>query len=171
MVPDRALDHRIRRHHGEVVAFCERRAAGRGEELAQETWLRLVQAAPDLPDEDRFRAYAFTVAKRVLVDHHRRRAARPRLTLVDTQPEGTDSAATDGLLAAADVARVVEAALADAKPEIVEVFHARVHHDVPFKTLAERQGVSINTALGRMHRAVLRIRRALSEAGLLEDPP
>jgi len=163
-------DDPYRRHHPAVVAFCERRAPGRGEELAQETWLRMVRAAPQLADDDAFRAYAFTTARRVIIDHHRRRLARPQLALVaDTPEDRVDDTPHDDAVAS-QIAEHVDRAMADATPEILEVFHARIHNDVPFKELARRQGVSINTALGRMHRAVLRIRRALSEADLLDEP-
>lgn len=161
-------DDPYRRHHHAVVAFCERRAPGRGEELAQETWLRMVRAAPDCPDDASFRAYAFTTARRVLVDHHRRRLARPTLTLVQDTPEDRVDVTPHDDAVASQLAEVIDRALADAKPEILEVFHARIHDDISFKELAARQGVSINTALGRMHRAVLRVRRALTEAGLLD---
>lgn len=163
-------DDPYRRHHPAVVAFCERRAPGRGEELAQETWLRMVRAAPDCADDASFRAYAFTTARRVIIDHHRRRLARPPLHLVEDAPEDRVDATPHDDAVAAEVAAAIDRAMAEARPEIVEVFHARIHHDTPFQELARRQGVSINTALGRMHRAVLRVRKALSEAGLLDGP-
>lgn len=159
----------LRRCHADLVAYCERRVPGAGEELAQDTWARLLHAAPALPDDDAVRAYAFTVARRVIVDHHRRRLARPRLTLVVDPPDATDALTPEHDARAHDLARLVDAALADASPEIVAVFHARLHHDTPFAELAAHQGVSINTALGRMHRAVLRIRRALRDAGIVPD--
>ena len=52
------------------------------------------------------------------------------------------------------------------KPEMAEVFRLRTTDDVPFKDIAERQGCSINTALGRMHRATRKIADALEAEGL-----
>jgi DNA-directed RNA polymerase specialized sigma24 family protein len=66
------------------------------------------------------------------------------------------------------VAEVVERELQDMKPEIAEVFRWRAEDDVPFKEIAERHGCSINTALGRMHRATLKVAAALRAAGLWE---
>lgn len=168
MSPMTALERRIDRHQDELLGFLRRRAPDAAEELAQEVWLRVARAAPDCDDDARFRAYAFTVARRLLVDHHRRRAAR--ITLVglegglDQVPGPGDP---EGSLRAADLLATVDEALSALKPEIAEVFRLRMTEDVSFQQIAARQATGLNTALGRMHRATKAIARALAERGLL----
>lgn len=173
MKPLPTLDARIRRYDTELRSFLERRAPGDGEELAQEVWLRLARALPHCPTDEAFRAYAYTTARRLLVDHHRRRAARVALVPLAGGEDPRAPDATDGPARAADVLAVVERTLATLKPEVAEVFRVRTSSDVSFREIALRQGVPLNTALGRMHQASQRIRAALAEAGLLptEEQP
>jgi len=166
------LERRIASLQPELLGFLRRRDPAAADEVAQEVWLRLVQAAPDLTSDAAFRAYCFTVARRVLIDHHRRRRARVRLVAVDDL-ERTASAgpAPDAELHAAAVREVVERELGSMKPEIAEVFRERTGGTATFREIAERQGVPLNTALGRMHRATHRIAAALRERGLIGDDP
>lgn len=163
------LDRRIAQFHGELVGFLRRRVAGDPEEAAQEVWLRVARADADFPNDAAFRGYFYTVARRLVVDLHRRRKARVRLVELDDVTENrsvSGSHAPDGRLQAEEIHRVVEATLAGLKPEIAQVFQWRFQQDVPFKEIAERQGCSINTALGRMHRATKKLAAALEAAGL-----
>lgn len=168
------IEARIGRHQAGILAFLRRRCPGHAEELAQEVWLRVARADPDCPTDAAFRAYAFATARRLLIDHHRRRAARVRLVPLDgaTGPIRTSPDRPDHHAHAAEVLAVVEATLDGMKPELAQVFRWRTTEDAPFKELARRQDCSINTALGRMHQATKTIRAALTEAGLLDgDTP
>jgi len=165
------LQDHIQRHRDEVLAFVKRRAPRDAEELAQETWLRIARRRPVCPDEASFRGYVFTVARRVLIDHYRRSAARPQLVPLDTAETSPQHAHPgdhpDARRDMADVLTVVEGTLKQMKPELAEVFRWRTTQDLTFKEIARRQGVSVNTALGRMHQAVKKLHRALSAQGLV----
>lgn len=163
------LDARIGRHHAELVAFLARRAPLDAEELAQETWLRVARAAPDCADDRTFRAYAYTVARRLLVDHHRRRRARVSLVPLEGGLDPSGGHGPDDALAAGQALAVVEEALAAMGSDTAEVFRLRVTGDLSFKEIAGQQGVPLNTALGRMHNATRKIRAALVAAGLLTE--
>lgn len=58
-----------------------------------------------------------------------------------------------------DLTRLMEH-LPEAQREMV---HLRYYKNLSFKEIAEMQGVSINTALGRMHYAILNMRRMAKE--------
>ena len=164
-----SLDARIQRNHQRLVAFLARRVGPEAEEIAQETWLRVSRAMPDFADEAAFRGYAFTVARRLLVDHYRRRKVRSIVVPIDTSVERHAGAADpQSELTAQRIAAEVSRVLAGMKPEVAEVFHLRTTTDASFKAIAERQGVSLNTALGRHHNATKQIRRALGAAGLID---
>lgn len=168
------LDARIASHHDELVAFLRRRTSADPESLAQEVWLRIHRAGPELADESAFRAYMFTVARRLVIDAHRRRAARIQLVAVDgvTLERFAGAALSPDLhVEAGEVLAVVLAELDAMSPEMAEVFRWRVLDDVPFKEIARRQGCPVNTALARMHRATKKLASALSEAGLAGDQP
>lgn len=171
VVPSTELDARIRRVHPALLGFLLRRCPGEAEELAQEVWLRVTRVDPACPTDAAFKAYAFTTARRVLVDAHRRRRARVHLVALDGGPEATAPpfAAPDARAHADDVLAVVDATLAAMKPELAEVFRWRTSSDLSFAQIAQRQQVSVNTALGRMHQAVNKLHAALDAAGLLPE--
>lgn len=158
-----APDPRIAALADELLGFLRRRAPAEADELAQETWLRLTAAAPDT-DADGFRAYAFTVARRLLIDRYRQRSRRGPLVPL----EGGLAATTDphGDAVAAQTLALVEASLSAMKPEVAEVFRLRTTTGLSFKDIAARQGCSLNTALGRHHHATKVLARALRDAGL-----
>ena len=58
-----------------------------------------------------------------------------------------------------DVRRLVEH-LPENQREVLEM---RYYQDLSFKEIAEKTGVSINTALGRMRYAILNLRRMAEE--------
>jgi RNA polymerase sigma-70 factor (ECF subfamily) len=166
------LEMSIRALQGELSSFLRRKNKDRAEELTQEVWLRVTRARPEGMPFAEFRAYAYTVARRVLVDEYRRRSARVTLRLVEEAPDGTASSGNPQEHAqAAQMFEVVEAALAQLQPEVVEVFRLRTTTGLAFREIAERQGVPLNTALGRMHRAVKAIRASLQREGMWEEGP
>lgn len=166
-----ALPARIERQRADLVAFLRRRAPDHAEELAQDVWLRVARAKVDFATEEAFRAYVYTVARRLLIDHYRKQVRSPRLVPLDGPEQGRTALDPEGIARAADVHAVVDEALATMKPEIAEVFRWRAVEDVPFAEIARRQGTPLNTALGRMHKATRRLADALVAAGLLVRSP
>lgn len=163
------LDRRIESLSPELLAFLSRRAS-EPEELMQEVWLKVARANPDCADDASFRAYVFAVARRQVIDSYRRRQARVSLVALEsTHREPIASGGPDRLVEAKGMLAVVEEALASLQPEIAQVFRWRTSHTLSFKEIAARQGVPLNTALGRHHRAVKAIGSALAEAGLVPE--
>jgi RNA polymerase sigma-70 factor (ECF subfamily) len=165
------VEDRFARHREALVGFLKRRTSPQAaEELAQEVWVRVVRATPDCEDEDHFRAFMYTIARRLLIDHHRRFVRRP--VVVSLEDAGVRVLRNpwnpEHQLRADQVLAAVNAELAAMKPELAEVFRLRMTRDVSFREIADRQQVSLNTALGRMHQATRRIAAALRKAGLTD---
>lgn len=168
--PSPLLESRIARYRPELVAFIARRVRQDAEELAQEVWLRIARANPSFPDDASFRAYAYTVARRLIVDHHRKRKRTLQVVPIDDVVREPAAPSDPGQMVQADqVLAVVRRELAAMKPELAEVFRLRTTTGLSFKQIADRQGCSLNTALGRHHQATRRMARALREAGLTEE--
>ena len=73
-------------HKGEVYAFLVRRLGrDRADDAFQETFLRALRAYPKLRHADHLRAWAFTIASRIVIDEHRR--SRPTAELPDLAAE------------------------------------------------------------------------------------
>jgi len=158
------LDLRISVLEREILGFLRRRIGEDAEEVAQDVWVKITTANPDCADDASFRAYVYVVARRLLIDRYRRK----RLDLVPLDRGEEPGVAPDAhsRLAAEQMAAVVQRTLGQMKPEVAEVFWLRTREGVAFKDIAERQGCSINTALGRMHAVVKRLKRALAAEGM-----
>jgi RNA polymerase sigma-70 factor (ECF subfamily) len=141
------------------------------EELAQEVWLKIARVDPECGSDAKFRAYAFAVARRVLIDHHRRSRARVQLVPIEGGLERGQSADDPYSAACAGETLVLIEATLRAMPDVQsEVFRLRTTTDLSFRDIAARQSVSLNTALGRMHAATKKVRAALVAAGLADRP-
>jgi RNA polymerase sigma-70 factor (ECF subfamily) len=76
--------------HGSAVRAYFRRAVGRpelAEDLAQEVFVRVLRFADGFEARGRDRAWLFTIAHRVLVDHLRSASRAPAATPSDQPPE------------------------------------------------------------------------------------
>jgi len=163
------LEQRIERNQRDILAFLRRRAPNEAEELAQETWLKVARANPSCRDEGSFRAYAFTVAKRLLIDHYRRRAVRAPVVSLEGGREPSGGHDPHGAACATQTLLAVQQVLDQLKPELAEVFRLRTTTSMSFKQIAQHQGVGLNTALGRMHQATKALQRELRAQGLIPE--
>ncbi len=164
-----ALGLLVERYRRPLFGFILKMTEGRGdaEDVFQEVWIRALRNLP------RFRAenllgWLFRIAHNVVIDEVRRRKA-----LVDLdagrggeETDWTGRMPAEGLdpsavAAGTDVGRRIRAAVDRLPAEQREVFWMRTEADLPFKTIAKIQRVSINTALARMHYAVRKLREEL----------
>ncbi|GLW10347.1 hypothetical protein Misp01_54750 [Microtetraspora sp. NBRC 13810] len=127
----------------------------------QETLLRAWRH-PDALSGRTVRAWLFTVARNLVVDHHRARRARPQET-------GDEALAV--LPAADDLERAVESwAVADAlsslRPEHREVLMEVYYRGRSVKEAAEELGIPPGTVKSRTYYALRALKLALEERGL-----
>ncbi len=76
-----AFERLYRRHKDAIVTFLFRQCGDTGvaEEIAQETWMALIDAAPRYQPEATFRTWLFRIGRNKLIDHWRRQAVRPEV--------------------------------------------------------------------------------------------
>jgi RNA polymerase sigma-70 factor (ECF subfamily) len=167
----RAMSALMDRHGGTLMGFLVARAGQEAEDIYQETWTRVATGLPAYDERGSFRAWLFQIARRQLIDQHRRKRARVQLVLTDlpSAPPRSTAAQPDEALAARDVTRTLNEALQSMDPAMAEVVRLRLLEGVPFNEIARRQDIPLNTALGRMHRGLKRIRSELIAAGLLQE--
>jgi RNA polymerase sigma-70 factor (ECF subfamily) len=138
---------------------------GRAEDIVQETLLRAWRHPEALdPARGEVRSWLFTVARRIAIDAHRARSARP--------PEvGEDALA--GLPAGADEIEaamrswVVADALASLSPPHREAIVQTYYRDRTVAEAAEVLGVPPGTVKSRVHYALAALRLALRERGVV----
>ncbi len=178
-----AFELLLRRHRAPLFTFLLRMLGDRerAEDLAQETFLRIVKGAQAWERRARFQTWLFTIARNLCVDQSRRDRFRRADSLDAQGPPGSEGepAMIDSVPSREiDPARGAESsrlrpvlarALAALPAEQREVFLLREQAGVPFKEIAELTGVNENTVKSRMRYALEGLRKSLAAAGVDED--
>lgn len=165
-----ALEELVSRTRQPVYAYALRLSTNphRAEELFQDTWLKAIRNLGSFRG-GRFLSWLFRITHNLHVDGIRKQAdtvslhapsAATEATLEDCLP---DPSPGPGQLAAdADGVARIRAAVDRLPPEQKEVFVMRTEADLTFREIAATLNISINTALGRMHYALARLRKDLA---------
>lgn len=134
-----------------LVRLCRRRDLA--EDLAEETWLRLVTYAPRLKDETRLAPWLFTVARNLYVSHCRStsREHSGAGTLLSLWP--AEGASPYEETAANQLEKRVEAALAELPPSYREVVQLVSIDGLRPSEAAEVCGVTPEAMRQRLRRA------------------
>ncbi len=163
-----AGDELVTRHAKPLLAYLSRMtsSAAMAEELHQATWLSVLQHIERFDVKSSaggFRAWLFRIATNKVNDlwrsKGRQRKAEDGLRLV-IEEESPDASVhmADGEM----VAKLKEAIdrLPEAQKQVVQM---RYYANMKFVEIAEALGCPLNTALGRMHKALLKLRGHLEE--------
>jgi RNA polymerase sigma-70 factor (ECF subfamily) len=170
----------VRRHQTALYNFALRqvRVPQLAEDVVQETFVRVVQNAPDFKHEARFTTWVYTITRNLCIDHLRKRALRKHPSLDESRSSSRSEEGEGPTLGeqTADPRASVEreatgtelkeriARAVDTLPdEQREVFLMREVANLPFKEIAEITGVPENTVKSRMRYALERLQEALSE--------
>ncbi len=137
------------------------------EDLYQEVWLRVIKNADRFNDIS-FKAWLWRIARNLLIDFRRKRKPDVSLDAVSSE----DATPLVELLVATThgPSKVVE--LDDLTVRVMcaveqlpamqrEVFLMRTEAEMSFKEIAETLDIPLNTALGRMHDAIGKLKRVL----------
>lgn len=149
-----AFDELFARYRKPVWGFFRRRVpdARRAEELAQDTFLAILEAIPRYEPLRPFRSYIFGIAYNVLLSDRRRAANRT------TSPLDTDPAAAG---ADPDLALWVRAALAKLDSVDREILMLREYEQLSYQEIADVRAIPLNTVRSRLFRARMALRRLL----------
>ena len=163
-----ALNALVGRYQGPLHGYLRAMSgsAADADDLFQETWMRVIRN-PGSFRGGAFNAWLWRIARNLLIDRLRRR--KPAISLDDMTAEGTAyRELTPGTepdpgdeVAGAEIGRVIAAAVTRLPPDQRDVFLLRTQAGLTFDEIARLRCVPLNTALGRMHYAVLRLRQEL----------
>jgi RNA polymerase sigma-70 factor (ECF subfamily) len=151
--------------HRELLAFVKRRVPEQdAEDLVQEIFARLVDKGPAAEDSERLGAWLYRVARNVVTDYYRRRAARrevPSPLAFDAEEspafgmESEDEAgdATSNAVLRGHVSECVRAFLARLEPQYAQALALVEFDGLTQAEAAERVGLSLSGMKSRIQRA------------------
>jgi RNA polymerase sigma-70 factor (ECF subfamily) len=139
------------------------------EDVAAETWLQVVRAlARFRGDEQAWRAWLFTTARRRGIDEIRRRARQPQTALEEVPPGSFPLSPDTADLAIEHIdTRSAMALIARLPPYQAEVILLRVVAGLDTETVARLLGRTPGAVRVAAHRGLRRMAEILAEAGVL----
>jgi RNA polymerase sigma-70 factor, ECF subfamily len=142
------------RYREPIWRFFRRRTtdAARAEELAQDTFVAVLEGARRYERRGSFRSYLFGTAYNVLSADRRRAAHRPAVLLdIDLPDDATDP----------DAAIWVRDALATLDPTDRDVLMLREYDQLSYQEIAEVRRIPLNTVRSQLFRARVALKAAL----------
>jgi len=165
---DAVLTALYRQYRGPLLLFVTRLTAGdrqHAEDIVQETMVRAWREARRLdPSGPSLMPWLATVARRIVIDEHRRKSTRP--------PEIGDAEVVDRAPAAADETEhllrkmLVTEALQALSVAHREVLNETILRDHTVNEAAESLGIPVGTVKSRVYYALKALRVALTERGV-----
>lgn len=163
-----AFDTLFSRHNGGVYRFFvrQRQCLSHAEELAQDVWMRVIQAAAHYEVTAKFNTWLYRIAHNRLIDHVRSLNARPEDGF-DDPPEALDSLAIpefewpDNLNARRQMAERLARAVAELPPDQAEAFLLHEEGELSLEEIAAVTGVGRETVKSRLRYALAKLRSTL----------
>ena len=152
-----AFDALFRRHYETVRALCARVLASdnAGDDLAQETFLRVLRHRGTFRGDARFTTWVYRIARNVCLEQMARQARERRLA-----EQWSADAAPVSEAAGDDDDELLTAAVQSLTAEQREVLVLCRYHDLPFSEIATILGCTAGAARVRAHRALGALRDA-----------
>lgn len=152
------------KHSKPVFRFCYRFTgdAGRAEELAQDTFVRLFRSANRYEKRARFQTFLFHIATNLCLNA--KRAASSRVdTGVQEVPHTPDATTPEDSLSARDTEAAVRRALASMNDRERAAFTMARFEGLPYRDIAEALEASEAAVKSLIHRASLQMQARLEE--------
>ncbi len=171
-----ALEELVARHHASLVRWFHLQSRSRetAEDLAQETWVRVIRHQRNYRPTARFVTYLFAIARNLWIDQYRSRKAAPPTVSADSEVggKGEDGVRLSSLLpsdepepfekaSVHEEAGRVKEALEGLPDGLREVFELGEIEGLKYADVAEILDIPVGTVKSRMHAAVQRLRAAL----------
>jgi RNA polymerase sigma-70 factor, ECF subfamily len=147
--------------HGDLVYGMCRRLAVDPDDCYQEIWLKILRALPsfDPSGPAPLRGFVATIARRHLVDQHRREVVRQRTARAAEPVPGFTP--PDVVIERIRDRDRLEEALGELPPDQRHVVVQHHVHGVPLEQLATEEGVALGTVKSRLHRGRARLAELL----------
>lgn len=171
-----AFDVLLNRHQSYIFSYIQRliRDVDMANDIFQETFVKAIMNIKQgrYTGDGKFQAWLSRIAHNLIIDFFRQQKNVPTVSTdnddvnVLNRRDLSDGTIEDFIIDCQimdDVQNLVST-LPEDQRKVVEM---RYYENMSFKEIAERSGVSINTALGRMRYAILNMRRRAKQADMV----
>jgi RNA polymerase sigma factor (sigma-70 family) len=147
----------------------------KAEDLLQETFIKAVNTIKGgrYNEEGKFLPWLSRIAHNMAIDSFRRSRRYPEIVLEDGSRVFNSMQFAEDSAEAAQIAQETQTRLRDFIKELPneqkQVLVMRHYMDMSFQEIADKTGVSINTALGRMRYALINLRKKMSKTQYAYD--
>lgn len=162
----RSGDELLGRHFASVFLFFRSKVPDRADDLAQQTFLGLVEARDSIDERASFKSFVFTIARRRLADHFRRHARK------DARTDFADSSIIDlggGSPSAVVAARQEQALVLEAMQRIPVDFQIAIElfywEQMSVAEIADVLDIAPGTVKSRLSRAKEKLRTEMAAVG------
>jgi RNA polymerase sigma-70 factor (ECF subfamily) len=170
----RAFETLLTRHEKGVYGFALRMLGDSmlAEEVAQESFLRVIQSASRYTAKASFRNYLYRIARNLCIDLLRKRPREPRTPDLDAGSPGTPEGIPNGNpgpehnVGAAQLRSAIRRALATLPEDQREAFLLKEVKGMKLQDVAAITGANLNTVKSRLRYALTRLREHLADQGI-----
>ena len=171
---ENALSCLINRHKNRLFNFIYSKVLDRdiADDVFQDTFIKVIKTLKKglYNEEGKFLPWLMRISHNLVIDYFRQNKRMPKVAqsknledfdIFDVIGNGEQSKEYD--MMEDEQTQLLRRIIAELPNEQKEVLIMRHYEDLSFKEIAEKTGVSINTALGRMRYALINIRKLLED--------
>lgn len=176
---EKAFETLLMRHKNKIYnyIFAKIRDTALSQDIFQDTFIKIVKTLKkgSYNEEGKFLPWAMRIAHNLMIDHFRK-ANKVRMisesssksddfnifSVLKLEDDNVEDAITKEELEV-QMVDLIEY-LPDAQRDILKM---RIFQEMSFKDISEKEGVSINTALGRMRYALINMRKLIEKHNLV----
>jgi len=178
---EKAFEHLLNRHKDRIYRFICSKIRDR--ELAldyfQETFIKVVSTmkSGNYNEEGKFLPWVMRIANNLIIDNYRK---NKKVKLLSETRSGNDEYSVFNRLSVQELNILEQQCKCELEGQMVEllnllpenqrsILNMRIFQDLSFKEIADEEGISINTALGRMRYALINLRKLIEKHGIVME--
>ncbi len=178
---EQAFEVLLLRHKDRIYRSIYNKVRDRdlAEDIFQEAFVKIIQTLKlgNYNEEGKFLPWALRIAQNLVIDYFRK---SNRVRMINERSSKSEEFNIFSVLKLEDAnieQSITKKELEDQMIDLIEylpesqrdIIEKRIFQDLSFKEIADMEGVSINTALGRMRYALINLRKMIDKHNLVTD--
>jgi RNA polymerase sigma-70 factor (ECF subfamily) len=162
----KAFDRLLKKYKEPLFGFLFHLTGSKqdAEDLFQETFIRIIHNINSYSHRNKFKSWIFKIAHNCFREKERKKkydTIENRQSWEERYLNSDAKRLPDKIIEHKEFMEYYKKALGKLSTDLKTVFLMRVQSELSFKEIAEILGCSINTALGRMHYALMQLRKEI----------